>query len=319
MGGGGVGKQRPARPPAMLIVNTRSRLGAEHFHTVHRQLRECGVNLVRSYPIERRDDLARAVHGAVEDGIPLVIVGGGDGTVSSVADLLAYRSTVLGLVPLGTGNDFTRLLGIPADLQSACETVSWGRIESVNLARIGDRYFLSTALVGFPAHMSHAIPTWLKRFAGKAAYLLAASYSLLASRPFRATLTMDGTVRSLETTLIAVGNGRFHAPSRAEPLSRRVDLVDRLVVQAPRDAGVATMLRLAYDYAIEDRLNPELLLTVPARDVLIEAEPRQEIDVDGEMAGWTPTRATIAPGALRVLVPATAHGGQGGIEPPVAA
>ncbi len=321
MGVNGPPQQQGVRPPAVLIVNTRSRRGAEYFHLAHRYLKELGVNLVRSYPIERREDLLRAVRGAEEERVPLIIVGGGDGTISAVADLLAQGDTVLGVLPLGTGNDFPRALGIPDDLEGACRAlaagIAVGRVEVVNLARINGRHFVNTALIGYAGHMNHAVPNWLKRVAGRTAYALAAGYSLLASRPFRAAVAVDGERQELETTLVVVGNCRFHPPAQADQSAQRSDCADLLVVQMPRDARPTTLARLAFEFALLGRLDPSLLVTLTGRRVFVEADPPQEIDVDGEPAGWTPAAASVALAALRLVLPP--EGAADERRPPLAA
>ncbi len=313
-------QRQDERPPAVLIVNTRSRKGADYFRSAHKHLKEQGVNLIRSYPIERQEDLLQAVRGAEEENVSLVIVGGGDGTISTAADLLAYSNTTLGVLPLGTGNDFPRALGIPDDLESACRAlaagIARGRVEVLNLARINGRHYVNTALIGYAGHMNHAVPNWLKRVAGRAAYTLAAGYSLFASRPFRAAIAVDGDRQELETTLVLVGNCRFHPPAQADPLAQQGDCGDLLVVQTPRDARPTTLARLAAEFALLGRLDPSLLVTLTGRRVFIEADPPQEVDVDGEPAGWTPAAASVALAALRVVLPPVA---EEKLEPPLAA
>lgn len=288
----------------MLVVNTLSRRGAELFRKAHRQLKQCGVDLSASYPIRNQRDLYRAVRAAVDDeATRRIVVGGGDGTISTVADAIAHHDITLGVLPLGTGNDFTRIMGVPSDLEGACQVIALGETAPVNLGRINERYFLSTAMIGFPAHINHSVPGWSKRLLGRAAYALAASAALLEPRPFRARIKVDGLSLELETTLVVIGNGRFHPPVEALPDARPADL-DRLLVQAPRDGRARTLLRLGWEFARHGRLNPDHLVSLSGKEVVVETDPPQEIDVDGEFSGWTPARARLAPGAVRVIVPA---------------
>lgn len=294
-----------AKPSTVLVVNTLSRRGADLFRRAHRRLKDCGVDLSASYPIRNQDDLIRAVKAALkDDATTRIVVGGGDGTISTVADAIAHRDITLGVLPLGTGNDFTRIMGVPLDLPGACQVITGGSTRTVNLGRVNGRYFLNTVLIGFPAHINHSVPGWAKRFLGKTAYPLAASAALLQPRPFRANIAVDGKRHELETSLVVLGNGRFHPPVEALPETERVDL-DRLVVQVPRDGTAGLLFRLGLEYLRTGQLNPALLLTLSGREVVVETDRPQEIDVDGVFAGWTPASAVLAPGALRVIVPSS--------------
>jgi len=292
-------------PPAVLVVNTLARHGGSYFRAARRALKERGVQLSTSYPVARERDLLRVVRAAVESRARLLVIGGGDGTVSAVSGLLAFREVVLGLLPLGTGNDFARTLGIPLDLEGACRTVVEGHVQEVTLGEVNGHYFLNTVLIGFPGHVNHSVPNWLKRVAGRVAYAAAALYALVASPAFRATITVDGVRAEVATRVVILGNGRFHTPARGQLPAGQAD-VDRLIVQAPRDARFSTMARLALEFALRGRLNPTLLLAMSGREVIVETDSPQEIDADGDEIGWTPARASLAPGALRVLTPAAA-------------
>lgn len=300
----GVGASQNLKPSTVLIVNTLSRRGADLFRRAHRVLKRLGVDLSASYPIRSQQDLLRAVRAAVEDEhTTRIVVGGGDGTISTVADAIAYREIVLGVLPLGTGNDFTRLMGISGELEGACEVVRDGDVRTINLARVNRRYFLGMALIGFPAHINHAVPNWLKKALGKFAYAIAATAALLDPRPFRAVITVDGARHELETSVVAIGNGRFYVPARSMPADERPDF-DRLVVQAPRDGRASTLFRLAFQFARHGRMSPDLMHTWSGHDVTVDTKVPQEIDADGEFIDWTPARATFERSALRVVLPA---------------
>ena len=76
------------------------------------------------------------------------MVGGGDGTVSSVVDALAGTGVTLGLLPLGTANDLARTLEVPLDLAAACATVANGKVVDIDVGRIGGTAFLNVASLG---------------------------------------------------------------------------------------------------------------------------------------------------------------------------
>src|SRR3712207_3566841 len=130
----------PLSGRAALIVNTRSRSGEQTFFDALDRLQEMGVPLGATYAIRDPARLPETVREVLGDGSDhrLLILGGGDGSVSSVVDFLAHHEVVLGLLPLGTANDFARTLGIPADIEGACRTIAGGKTVDVDLGLAGD-------------------------------------------------------------------------------------------------------------------------------------------------------------------------------------
>jgi Sphingosine kinase and enzymes related to eukaryotic diacylglycerol kinase len=108
-----------ARRRTALVVNVRSRRGRRHFATVHRRL-QATVELVDVRPVADPRGLPEALAAAADSGADLVVVGGGDGTLSEAAHQLAHRDVCLGVVPLGTTNNFARGLGLPLACPPPC-------------------------------------------------------------------------------------------------------------------------------------------------------------------------------------------------------
>lgn len=117
---------------ATLIVNTHSRSGEQAFFRARDLLGALGVPLNAAYALRDPARLPETVKEAIAEDHNLIILGGGDGSVSSVVDYLAGSTAVLGLLPLGTANDFARTLGIPSDLEGACRTIARGKVVDVD-------------------------------------------------------------------------------------------------------------------------------------------------------------------------------------------
>lgn len=256
-------------------------------------------HLVRSGP-----EVQSAVSGAIASGLRTIVVGGGDGTVSAVVDHLANRpGLTLGLLPMGTGNEVARVLGIPLDLDGACRVVAGGRVAEVDLVEADGNFFLHTALVGYPAQVNHTIPAGLKLRLGRVAYAYAFLLSLLRVKPFRATVTAGDERWEGETALVAVGNPEFHVPARIL-LPPSCMEKGGLIVYTPRDSRRTTLVRLAVGLWITRRRQPSLLHCLSADSVTVAADPPQAVDLDGEFGKVTPAEFRLARKALRVLVPA---------------
>ncbi|WP_435747585.1 diacylglycerol kinase [Nocardioides sp. SYSU DS0663] len=240
-------------------------------------------------------DLARS---AVADGVQALVVCGGDGMAYLAVQAVARTGVPLGVVPVGTGNDVARTLGLPRhDPAAAADRVLAGRTRTCDLARSGSRYFLTVLAAGFDAVVNERANamTWPR---GQMRYNLAtlAELRVLASRPY--TLDLDGRVLRTDAVLVAVGNGpSFGGGLRItegallddgmldvviiKPLSRT-----RLVQAYPRlFAGTHTGLPEYEHHRVRK-------VTVAAAGIVTYA--------DGERFGPLPLTVEAAPAALTV-------------------
>lgn len=167
---------------------------------------------------EDAEEAEEQARGAVGNGCESVVVVGGDGLVHCAANALAHTTTVLGIIPAGTGNDAARSLGIPRrDPRQATDVVIAGRSRTVDLARAeaeaGSAYFLCVLSAGFDAMVNERANSMGQRLAGRRwwtgrlRYTLATLAELRRLRPMRYTLELDGHPRELDAVLVAVGNG----------------------------------------------------------------------------------------------------------------
>lgn len=288
---------------AAVVINLRSRSGDGLAQNALKELERQGVEVKESHLARSGPEMLAAVRGAIGRGVEILVIGGGDGTLSTVVDLLANRPELtLGLLPVGTGNEVARTLGIPLDMEGACRVVAGGRVATVDLAEASGNYFLHTALIGYPARANHLVPPWLKRRLGTAAYLYAFLAALLGSRRFHASVTAGESRWEVETKLVIVGNTRLHLPGRVL-LSPSQSAEEGLVVYAPRDGSWITAFKLVVGLWITRRPQPDLLLSASAQEITVAADPAQPVDLDGEVAPPTPTGFRLVRDALRVLVP----------------
>jgi diacylglycerol kinase (ATP) len=286
---------------ATLVVNARSRSGERAFSQASELLSSFGVLIEEAYALRDPSRLPETVRRAVSEGSGLIVLGGGDGSVSSVGDFLVESEAVLGLLPLGTANDFARTLGIPTDVRSACETIARGAVVDVDLGLAGEDYFVNVASGGLGVEATRALSPALKRRTGALAYSIAATRAFFSHRPFSATLTFpngDHPPTSFGRLLqVAVGNGRFYggglavAPG-ADIDDRSLDVYDIELGRRRDLLGVIRYLR-----------SGEFVHYYSTRTVRIEADPPLPINIDGELVDRPPEVFSLAPEALNVLVP----------------
>lgn len=167
---------------AALVVNTRSRSGETAFDVAAKLLPKLGVPLAVMHALAEPRRLPEVVGGALRAGCDLIVVGGGDGSISCVVDLLAHHDAALGVLPVGTANNFARTLGIPFEIEQACETVASGALVDVDvdLGLVGSDYYVNVASVGLSAAVARGLASGLKRRLGALAYPTAAAR---ATRP----------------------------------------------------------------------------------------------------------------------------------------
>jgi len=293
---------RPLPRSAVLIVNARSRKGEQLFRDAKAKLEAAGVDLIAAHALRDPSTLNATVRAAVRAGAPMVIVGGGDGSLSCAVDDVVGRDCVFAVLPLGTANSFARTLGVPLDLDGAVAAIAGGRRRRIDLGMIDGDYFANAASMGLSPMIAETVPHDLKRYAGRIGYLLWAARCFLRFRPFRLTVEDSAGTHRLWTTEVRIFNGRFHGGVELVE-STDVDSGD-IVVQAVTGRS---RWRLALDwYAKFFRLASRDATTIEfrGRSLRIDTRPRLPISIDGEPTARTPAIAAVAARAIEVAVPA---------------
>ena len=286
---------------AALIVNVHSRKGEALFQQAREKLEAAGVRLIGPHAVRDPERLQETVREAVGSGAPMVIVGGGDGSLSGTVDELVGKDCVFGVLPLGTANSFARTLGIPLDLEGAVQVIAQGRRRRIDLGMIDHDYFVNAASLGLSPMIGKTVPHKLKRYLGRVGYLLWAVKCSVGFRAFRLTIDDGQAERRMWSTEVRILNGPYHG---GVELSDRADVDSgEIVVQAVVGRSHA---RLAWDwYAKFFKLRDRDAQTEEFRgqSFRIETQPRQRISVDGEVVAKTPATVKVAAGAIDVAVP----------------
>jgi YegS/Rv2252/BmrU family lipid kinase len=246
-------------------------------------------------------DGRRLAQEAVQAGADVVAAYGGDGTVGEVAAGLVGSDIPLAIFPGGTANVMSVELGIPGDLAGALALVcGHGVLRPVDMGQIGDRLFMLRAMVGYTADMTRMTAREDKNRLGSLAYILSGLRVLpnIQSIPYK--LTLDGKMVEAPGTICYVANsGNLGLPGVT--LNARIDisdgLLDVVLIEAER---IGAILKVAASAAGLT----ELLNHWQVREVTVEAEPPQTVEVDGEVVDPTPLTARVLPQAVRVIVPA---------------
>ena len=291
---------------AALIVNAGARHGQEEVAKACDLLKAAGVPLVATYALRNPARLPATVCGALARSCDLIVLGGGDGSVSAAANDLARGQAVLGLLPLGTANDFARTMGIPDDLEAACATIGRGTIATIDLGLAGEAHYVNVVTLGLGADVAEAVSSRLKRLIGPLAYPVAAARAVLQYRPFAATLTFpDGDheeARFPRLLQLAIGNGRFYGGGAVVAPDVAID-DGMLDVYAIELHTWHELIGVAWTLKSGRHIYQDGVRSWRTRRVRIVTRPALPVNIDGEVVDTTPEEFTVACGALRVLVP----------------
>jgi YegS/Rv2252/BmrU family lipid kinase len=291
---GGVGGR------AALLVNAQARLGARAEAAAAEALRHEGITLARAARVRRPTQLRRAVDALLDADVDRLIVGGGDGTLGTVAARLAGTGVALGVIPLGTANDFARALGIPADLERAAAVAAGGHARPIDLATANGEPFLNVASVGLSAATAR-LSTGMKRWLGPAAYALAGAVALARPPTFTARVETPGGTVEQRVHQLVVGNGRFFGGGVLVAEGSTLD-DGSLVVYTLGARGRWPLLRTIALLRLQVPLDRPGDAFVRAPEVHVATEPPGlPVNLDGEIRTTTPVRFAVSPGALRVL------------------
>jgi YegS/Rv2252/BmrU family lipid kinase len=291
----------PVPKQAVLVVNAHSRRGQALFREASDKLREAGIVLTSAHALRDPRLLVPTVKEAVRSGAPMVIVGGGDGSLSATVDEVVDRDCVFALLPLGTANSFARTLGIPLDLDGAIATIATGRRRRIDLGMIDDEYFANCAAMGLSPMIGEGVPHKLKRYLGRVGYLIWAVWCLIRFHAFRLTVRGDGIDETLWATEVRIANGGHHGGVELIE-SAEVDS-GQIIVQAVVGRRASSLI---WDWFAKYWKLPARHRTTRefhGTRLTIETRPRQRISIDGEVLAKTPVVARVAQFAIDVVVP----------------
>lgn len=264
-------------------------------------------NITVRFP-DSAGDTERLAREACESGVDIVVAAGGDGTVNSTVQgiMHAGRSAVLGVLPLGTGNDFSRSLGMPQNPFRAFESIRTGLTRRVDVVRAdadeNSRYYINMATGGNTGRFMEHLTSDMKRFWGPLIYLRGVVDVLTDLVAFNTTIRFDdGRAESFEALNVFVANGRTSgAGLQVAPDANLED--GRLDVIVVCDCEPLEIAGLAADFALHDYRVNEHVVYRRAKSLTVSSEPAMRFTVDGELMTDRPVRFTVCPAAIDVVI-----------------
>lgn len=285
---------------ALLIANSKARKGRLDLTAGIKLLEQHGMS-VTTRLVHKPQDIS-AVIQRVGPWADLVIIGGGDGTLSRALEALIEVGRPVGILPLGTANDLARTLGIPDSVVEACRIIVNGRHYAIDLGCVNEKHFFNVASVGLSVRISRRLTGDVKRRWGILGYAITFFNVFKKMRAFEVRLNIGGHSEIFHTVQIAVGNGRFYGggmtiAANASIDDQQLDFYSLEPQSLWRFIAISPLLRSGrHDLwqGVQHRRGQQF-------EVLTHRP--MPINTDGEVTVRTPANFIVKPRALTVFVP----------------
>lgn len=252
----------------------------------------------------------RFARAALKQGCDLIVAAGGDGTLNEVINGLGEDAghVRLGLIPLGTGNDFARTLGLPTDVDQCIELLRAGHARAIDLVRaISDRvrYFVNVSAGGFSGIVDEKLTPEMKSTWGPLAYIRSAAAAFPELRGYLTRIALDDKETVSESLYnVIIGNGRYVAGGipvapEALPDDGLLDLV--LIPERP----VADLALLVPQMLMGTHLSSGSIIYRRAARISVSSKPGMWFNVDGELVGNEPVVFEVLSRALQFVTAET--------------
>lgn len=242
---------------------------------------------------------------AVQDGYKYIVSVGGDGTVNEIASALVNTDAVLCVLPFGTGNDLSKVVGFPLDPEGAVDTLLGGRVRKMDAGMANDRLFVNVSGFGFDVDvLEAALKHREKHPKGMLPYLLGIMDALKHLRTIHMTVTHDGSEIKCDGIILSVGNGQYIGGGmRAVPMGDPFDgLLDCVYVDR---VSVMKFLTILPRFLKGKHIGLPPVHHFRTEEFTVDCPEHCTLDLDGELDSSTPVTFRVLPGALNVLVPST--------------
>jgi YegS/Rv2252/BmrU family lipid kinase len=271
------------------------------------RLKEIGP--VLSPECSDRESMRRAIV-CFSNSVGRIVIGGGDGTLNGALPALLEAAAPLGVLPLGTANDFARSLAI-SDVSDAIDVIVSGHTRKVDVGTVNGTCFLNAVSIGLGPRINSDLDAGTKSRFGVFAYLVHALRNARTYRGMRAIVECDGEAISVRSIQITIGNGIHYGGGMTISADARMD--DGLLrVLAIRPQSIASLL--TYGPAIKSgRLeDDENLQTFAGREVIVRTRHETIVTADGEEVARTPIECHSLHRSLTVFAPSQDSGAGAG-------
>ncbi|GAA0083936.1 YegS/Rv2252/BmrU family lipid kinase [Clostridium sp. MB05] len=253
------------------------------------------------YRIDKDEDVINAFNDFKDNNYYYILIAGGDGTIDNVVNAMAKSgiSIPIGILPVGTANDFGKFLGMPSDIGKACKQILSSEVTSVDLGSINDKYFVNVASTGLFTDVSQKTDVNLKNTIGKLAYYLKGLEELPNFRK------LDISIRSEEMTyegkmyFMLVFNGQtagnFKLATRADATDGQLDVIIFKAIP------IIELIPLFVKMLRGEHLDSDNVIYFKTNNLYVECNENIVTDIDGEKGPDFPLHIKCIKGGLKIL------------------
>ncbi len=271
----------------ICLVLHRKSANEEAVKAAVKTVRKEGVDLQVLVPWNKKDK-PRIVRELLKKSTGRVIAGGGDGTINAVVNALVGKgrerpTAILGILPLGTANDFARGCGLPSNDLTECLRIACTRAgRPTDVGKMNKRYFINVASAGFGAEITATTPIQMKKALGGGAYTLMGLAKVLRASPYTGRLLVPGEEPvSGEMMFMAVGNNRYAGGGFEVASQSSIDdgLLDLAVLRSGQTFSPATLAAEIKDPTNEENTS---IYYRQLPEFTIESDQKLHCNLDGE-------------------------------------
>lgn len=261
------------------------------------------------YETKKGDDLSRLVNLAIEDGCDVIMVSGGDGTVSEVASALVGHDLPLAIVPTGSGNILARQLKLPLQLEKTFSYLGdHPKSLCLDVMRIRGRHYVLNVSVGFSSALIQNTTREDKRRLGMLAYFWTGLRVLVGFQPYKFDVHLDADRFSIRASEIFISDRKLLEENALAKLLQIDPEKGQLVVFAVKARSFVDYFLLISD-VILGRVHRSHRMNIyqAGRRIEIRTKRSLVVQADGEVIGKTPIVVKVIPEAVRILMPNDKH------------
>jgi len=258
---------------------------------------------VSCYATSGEGDATLAASEAVERGYDMIIAAGGDGTLYEVINGIAHKEhrPPLGILPVGTTNDFARAMGIPKNWEYACDLIISQYTKAIDVGMANDRYFINIAGGGSLTELTYDVPSKLKTMVGQLAYYMKGMEKMTRLRPTELKIEAEGVGSFHDEFMMFLicNSNSVGGFERLAPDSLLDDgLLDVLLISK---CNLAEFIRLVTLALRGEHLNDPHVIHFRTRQMKVTTPDYVQINLDGEYGGLLPCTFSVLPSHLQIF------------------
>lgn len=248
-----------------------------------------------------KGDVENLSRDAVINGYTDIIAVGGDGTLLEAFNGLFNTNTTLGIIPTGTGNDFTRMLGITKDVNDEIDRIIEGNTKIVDTGSVNGYHFLNIVGIGIDGDIIEKTENVKKIIKGPPAYIYATFSSLIKYKCQNVKITIDDNLYERNVFLVAVGNGQYFGGGMKITPNAQIDneLLEVVIINKMPKPKFAILFKKVFT---GDHIHEDVVEVFQGKNVKIETDHDLLIEADGNIVGKGNCEVTIFGKSQKVIV-----------------